>query len=364
MPAYSANIQGSYVALGDSYSAGEGLRPFVPGTDTPTDDCHRADDKAGDPATGRNPAYATLLESWLPAADRGTFTFHACSGALVNEVLNATDRDFLRIPAQYAGGRDPSVGLVTLTIGGNDAIFSKVVQACLLSDQCMTSTFPPFGIPVAHGSTVKPGPLYATWAPQTIEEIGRHDFTLFTALRADFPNARVIVIGYPYLFPTDAAPRDPFSSPLCSALLTRFNIPQRMQLKKLQDDLNDRTYEEAVAAGVEFVSPDAIWDQHVPCGKQPQYTNSVKPIFSFSTVIDGGSFHPNAAGQRVYAALLACYLDHYPGPRPNAAPDPYRPGHPHSITIPPVSLTPHEDLGLVDPPGQASVPGRGKFSNC
>jgi hypothetical protein len=370
MPAYLANIQGSYVALGDSYSAGEGLRPFVTGTNTPTDDCHRAGDTAGDPATGLNPAYPTLLEGWLPSADRASFIFHACSGALINEVLNQTDRDVLRIPAQYAGGKDPSVGLVTLTIGGNNAVFSQIVTSCLLSNRCMDATFPPPWVSPAQGSQVKPGPLYSTWAPQTIEEIGRQDFTLFTQLRTDFPNARIIVVGYPYLFPADKAPGPPYFPPLCSALLNRFTSTERTQLRTLQDDLTYRTYEEAVAAGVEFVSPDAIWGDHVPCGQDQQYTNSVKPFlsystfFNFSAAIDTGSFHPNAAGQRVYGSLLACYLDANPGPSPTAAPDPYLQGAPHSVVIPAASLVLPRDLGLVDPPGKDTVPGSANISGC
>jgi hypothetical protein len=365
MPAYSAGIQGSYVALGDSYSAGEGLRPFADGTNTPADDCHRAAGTAGDPSAGRNPAYPTLLESWLPAPDRRGFLFHACSGALIHEVLNPTNRDTLRIGAQYTGGRDPGVGLVTLTIGGNDASFAKIVQACLLSDQCMTATFPPAGSPGTPGNRVSPGPLLTTWAPQTIAEIGSQDFTLFGALRRDFPNARIIVLGYPDLFPADAAPGFPFFPPLCSALLNRFNVAQRDDLRKLQDELTNRTYEEAVAAGVEFLSPDASWGDHVPCGRQRQYTNSVKPFFSFPNPVDTGSFHPNAAGQRVYATLLACYLDQYPAPGRGAAgaPDPYSQGHPHHITIPAAGLVSPSALGLVDPPGEKTAPGGG-FANC
>jgi peptidoglycan hydrolase-like protein with peptidoglycan-binding domain len=39
-PATAQPLQ--YVALGDSYSSGEGLDPFLPGTDTLTDTCHRS----------------------------------------------------------------------------------------------------------------------------------------------------------------------------------------------------------------------------------------------------------------------------------------------------------------------------------
>ncbi len=40
---FRAPQQEGYVALGDSYSAGEGDRPYEPGTDTKTNTCHRSE---------------------------------------------------------------------------------------------------------------------------------------------------------------------------------------------------------------------------------------------------------------------------------------------------------------------------------
>ena len=66
-------------------------------------------------------------------------------------------------------------------------------------------------------------------------------------------------------------------------------------------------YEEAVEAGIDYVSPEAVWEGHEPCGEHGQYTNSLKPIFS-DDILDGGSFHPNRAGQQALGRLVACYL--------------------------------------------------------
>ena len=126
----------------------------------------------------------------------------------------------------------------------------------------------------------------------------------------------------------------------------------------MQDELNDRAYEEAVAAGIEFVSPVAIWDGHEPCGVSGQYTNSVKPYLNFPNPVNGGTFHPNAAGQQTLAALMACYLDQYRQP-----PDPFAPGAPHIHTVPPQLMSPSQ-LRMVPAPGLESVPGSRTIPGC
>jgi len=84
----------------------------------------------------------------------------------------------------------------------------------------------------------------------------------------------------------------------------------------------------------------------------------VKPYLNFSNPINGGSFHPNAGGQRTLAALLGCYLDANPQP-----PDPFMPGAPHIHELPPRLVTPSQ-LGMVAPPGLGSVPGTGTIPHC
>ena len=136
---------------------------------------------------------------------------------------------------------------------------------------------------------------------------------------------------------------------------------QQRDLWQLQIELTDRTYEEAAAAGVEFVSPDAIWGQHMPCGTDAPYTHSVKPYLGIPP-IDSGAFHPNAAGQHAYFDLLTCYLDANP-----TAPLPFLPGAPTLTDIP--AGTPLGDAGLAElhlkpVPGEAQVPGYGRIKGC
>lgn len=345
MPAALASVQGSYLALGDSYSAGEGLPPWAGNTGAT-----QCDQSASS-------AYPTLLSKWL--GRQVQFTFNACSGALVKEILASTHRPGGLVPAQVSGGVQPSVGLVTLTIGGDNAIFSKIVIGCLTAGHCMQDEFPPSNVAEATLKPVPPGALLTKWGPGTIEEIGDEDGNLFRTLRQDFPNARIIVIGYPYLFPKAPAPGFPYFPPMCASVLNRLSAGERAGMGTLQDEFNDRIYEEAVAAGIEYVSPVAIWDGHEPCGTSGQYTNSIKPYLNYPNPINGGSFHPNAAGQQTLAALLACYLDEYHNP-----PDAFASGAPRTVTIPETSLASPLQLKLALPPGYKKVPGDGQISGC
>ena len=347
MPAAIAGIHGGYVALGDSYSAGEGLPPFAPGT--AQTNCDRSE----------NSAYPDQLVKLLRAQDhQAPFSYTACSGALLKQILGPTNRPGGLVPPQISGKIQPSAGLVTLTIGGNDALFSKVVVTCLTDGNCLHQTFPPPGVAEQTAKHVASADLLNSWGPATIVQIGNEEGALFRTLRHDFPHARIVVIGYPYLFPDRPAPRFPFMPPMCASILNRLSAGERAGIRTLQDDFNDRSYEEAAVSGVEFVSPRAIWTGHEPCGASGQYTNSVKPYLNFPNPVNGGSFHPNAAGQQTLAALTACYLDSNRQP-----PDPFVPGEPRIHTIPDRLVTPGQ-LHMVPAPGLSSVPGSGQIPSC
>ena len=348
LPTALTGIHGNYVALGDSYSAGNGLTPYDP--TTISNGCNRS----------VSSAYPDLLFALLRKQDpSASFTFAACSGALTGDILNYTVFPTFKIPPQVSGAVQPSVGLVTITIGGDDAIFANVVEQCLISGNCLNEEFPPSGVQEMTQQSVPRGELLSQWGPETVEVIGSSDATIFSKLRQDFPNARIVVIGYPYLFPDQAAPGFPFYPPLSSSILNRLSVTERDGIRTLQDEFNNRIYEEAVAAGIEFVSPDAIWDHHEPCGSSGQYTNSLKPYLNFPNPVSGSSFHPNAAGQQTLAALVACYLD-----ANQSRPDPFASGGSHSITIPASQLVTPAQLGLVPAPGLDSVPGSGVISGC
>jgi lysophospholipase L1-like esterase len=287
-----------YVVLGDSYSAGEGLDP--------TGQCHQS-----------TQAYGRLLgtaEHWHVELD-------ACSGAVISDVFNPT-----HYGPQVTGAKKTNVGLVTLTIGGNDSLFSKVVLACVSHPSCMWGNFPPANVkeevPVLSGHPVL---LEHQWAPMTMltigDELGAPHTGLFARLRDHFPNARIVVIGYPYLFPDGPAPLAP--DLMCAAVLRRVDEPDRAEIRYMQDRFNDVIFEAAMRQGVDFVNPNLLWAGHEPCGAHGQWTNSIETYLNFTKPLGTGPFHPNSAGQEALAALVSCYLHNNseaPTARPFSAP--------------------------------------------
>jgi hypothetical protein len=327
-------VAGNYVALGDSYSAGQGLGPFEPSSIT--NGCDRSPKFA----------YPELLAF---SGHRVHLAFDACSGAIVSDVLHADNRGRPHIAPQVTDSVHSGVGLVTITISGNDMIFSTIVRECLLAANCLGNQFPPADTQTYE--SVPAGPLATKWAPATIIAAGNRDLALFKSLRRDFPGARIVVIGYPHLLAGPAS-RAGYWPTFCNSLLRRYSLAERVGLRRLQDEFNARIYEAAVVAGDEFVSPDAAWSNHEPCGFAGQFLNSYKPYLAFPIPIDGGSFHPNRSGQRALAAVVACYLNDFPS-RPTftvtGASTPARL---------PATLEPPASIGLVPPPGlQASLPG-------
>jgi lysophospholipase L1-like esterase len=322
-------IEGDYVALGDSYSAGEGLGHYANGTG---DHCHRS-----------ALAYPALLTFGDAAPN---FSSRACSGAMSVDLYQPLERSpDETIEAQLDGEVHPEVGLVTITIGGNDVIFSRVVRNCFLFEDCIHATFrpPPSNRPSVEYPTPRP---LEEWAEATVASLSPRMSTVTSELRRQFPDARVVMLGYPYLFPDGSPPWDQAD---CASVLRRVNQRERLRLRQLTDDLNNFLYAHAVAAGIEFVSPAAAWDGHEPCGTDGQYTNAVKPVLSLPNIVDGGTFHPNQRGQEQLAQLVACYLGEHPSP-----PDPFADGVARPLDI--HGFVDLDELRLVPPPGSIDEP--------
>lgn len=102
-----------YVALGDSYSSGEGSWNYdVPGYG---EECHTSSDSY--------PYYVASATSY------GTPNLVACSGAVTDDMWNYSED--LSSDAGQFDQLDFDTELVTLTIGGNDAGFQEVLTACV-----------------------------------------------------------------------------------------------------------------------------------------------------------------------------------------------------------------------------------------
>jgi lysophospholipase L1-like esterase len=222
----------NYVALGDSYSSGVGAGDYLSSSGS----CDRSAD-----------AYP---EQWAAANSPATFTSVACSGATTADVLSS------QVSALSA-----STTLVSITIGGNDAGFSSVMETCVLSSTstCLNA--------VAAAETFVADQLPA-----------RLDQTLQT-IRADAPSARVIVLGYPELY-------DLSKSGTCIGLSTN----DRVALNQGADALDGALQAAAQANHDTFADVRGQFAGHEICDSG-SWLHSVD-IFAISS-----SYHPTAAGQ-------------------------------------------------------------------
>jgi GDSL-like lipase/acylhydrolase family protein/nidogen-like len=277
---------GTYVALGDSYSAGQGNPTgYLAGTNVPNVDvCHRS--------TWSYPFQAELALGYY--SER--FSFHACSGAII--------QDFYKpFPANHKGenpsenqpqlhwlegtvGKDAS--LVTLTIGGNNAHFAEVLEDCYLNTVGLNDI-----------------PCQIEWnslVNSAIQRMGedtpgnRESLTeLYKNIAALAPNATTLILGYPRFFPA----QPPL---LCGtgALGSQFERPQMQWMndeERSMDNTIARAVRETLDPHIRYIETYEAFRGHERCEAEP-YLNGVKLKEQV------GSFHPNEKGQAVLAALV------------------------------------------------------------
>jgi lysophospholipase L1-like esterase len=242
VPAHGAQ---EYVALGDSYSSGTGTGSYY------NEECQRS-----------NRSFAQVVDAERPNTD---LRLAACSGAETTDVL-ARQIDTL------SGG----TRWVTITIGGNDAGFARVVSAC-----------------------AKP-----KWAADCGKEIteARHYIkrrlperleAVYDAIERRAPHATTIVLSYPRMFKGEDCDAGTFFS--------------RREMERLNETaglLRDKTRRYALSTGPAFRFRDAIprFEGHALCSRHEWLNNLTHPIRE--------SFHPNRAGHRSgYAPLVRSVMD-------------------------------------------------------
>jgi lysophospholipase L1-like esterase len=176
----------------------------------------------------------------------------ACSGATTADVIDS------QLSALSA-----STTLVSITIGGNDAGFATVMETCVLepTSSCLSTV----SAAEAFVAGTLPGRLDATFAD----------------IRADAPDATVVVLGYPDLY-------DLSRSASCIGLSTA----DRTALDAGAADLDSALQAAADAYGFRYADVQAQFSGHEICDPG-SWLHSVD-IFDISS-----SYHPTAAGQKL-----------------------------------------------------------------
>lgn len=260
--------QGRYVALGDSYSAGEGAYQ-VQADLAPDNRCRRT-----------SQAYFHAIVNTFRF--RKGSAFWACSGATTNDVLSGG-----------GGGQPPQVSrvtadtsLVTLSIGGNDVGFAHVLAGCVVR------------FPWSEGCRQQ--------GPQIDARMQKLRVALrdvLSKITTTAPLARVIVVGYPRIF-----------SETSGQGFDNIGVGDQHWLNLRAKELNDLIREVARAAdqrivaahgagSVEYVDALYAFAGHEIGTKHP-FVNGLEVNLSALSA-EARSFHPNRDGYRRLARLVS-----------------------------------------------------------
>ncbi|MDH6125276.1 SGNH/GDSL hydrolase family protein [Kitasatospora sp. GP82] len=281
--ATAARPVGPYVALGDSYTAGLRITPQV---GTP----------AGCARSGVN--YPSLVAKALGLSGTA-FTDVSCSGATTRDLTGAQQTEDGTNPPQL-DALSPATRLVTLGIGGNDAGFVEVLGRCA-EEGVKQSLFAGFtGAPAADSpcrSYYSAGGAGGAGGGEDqvqrrVEAAGERLGDLLQEVKRRSPQARVYVVGYPELLPTDPAS--------CTAVLGRSVAAGDIGfLAEKERQLNAMLRQRAEAAGAGFVDTYAPSAGHDMCaGETTRWIEPPLPAAGLAPV------HPNAAGQQAMAAAV------------------------------------------------------------
>jgi lysophospholipase L1-like esterase len=210
----------SYVALGDSYSSGNGAGGYL---------------EDGTSCARSVYAYPSLI-----ASSKGyTVNLRACSGATTADVT-----------ALQLTALGPGTDYVTLTVGGNDAGFTAVLTTCAK----------PAWLSSCNSAIDRAERIVTTVLPARLD-------ALYRSIRARAPRARVVVGGYPHLFDGED----------CNAL-TWFSPKEQARLNAASDLLNARIATAAKAVGFGFSNPTNAFRGHSVCARTAWLNGLSRPI--------------------------------------------------------------------------------------
>jgi lysophospholipase L1-like esterase len=286
----------AYVALGDSYSSGEGDGNFLARTNTSTDQCHRS-----------TLAYPELLNQ---GENLGFLDFVSCSGAITDDYFNANNEGN-KEPAQ-SRALSSNTQYVSLTFGGNDVGFADVLAKCIYGKvgpivvqaaNCATDTS--LKATVAKRVQALAGKATAT-TPNgvTIHSIA----SVLQSIHQLAPNAKIYVAGYPLLFGTNFTSECGVGTVLAThtpignvTVALKLNKAEITWLNSVGTSLDNVIKSAAKANNATFVNVSPDFNSHRFCDTSNAWFNYVSGTYNYKTKqknIWVGSFHPTPDGQQ------------------------------------------------------------------
>lgn len=257
---------GEYVAMGDSYSSGEGANRTA--TTNPDPALYVAPVN-----NGCNSGRSIKAYPYLIASDEGyTLKNVSCGGSNIDHVL--TTGQYGEPPQIQALSADTR--LVTGTIGGNDAGLLYVLQVCFQNGWWFLCNNPEGQVNVK------------------IDAMKPRLVTMFREILTRAPNAVVRWAGYPDIVAPPGQPvgactwLDGNEQAAMQRMLVRTNNAIRDALNQVRTETGrDIAYVEPLAGSFPAVDTSCS-------GLPTRYMNGAEPT---------SPFHPNIRGQRLYADL-------------------------------------------------------------
>ncbi len=252
----AARLSGTYVALGDSFTAAP--LPHAQGGSSPA--CLRSVQD-----------YPALVAAALRPA---SFVNVSCFGASTTDMSQAQRAD---TPPQL-NALSAADTLVTLQVGGDDIGVGHIATTC--ATLSLTS---PFGHPCQQHYTSGGTDQLAQAVAQTAPKVA----AVLAAIRQRAPHARILLVGYPDILPVSGNGCWP------EVAVARGDVPY---LRGIENQLNGMLTATAAAHGVTFVNTYAASVGHDAC--QHPGTKWVEGLIPTSVAVP---FHPNALGEQAMA---------------------------------------------------------------
>ncbi|QFG25989.1 SGNH/GDSL hydrolase family protein [Actinomadura sp. WMMB 499] len=270
-----AATRGGYVALGDSYSSGLGAERTVADRN-PLNRCQRTSE-----------AYYHGVANAFEFG-RGS-AFWACSGATTADILDGKGGERPQIDRI---GRNTS--LITISIGGNDVGFSKILAGCVIklpwSDACTEQ-----GVDIAG----------------RMAELRQELPALIAKLRERAPRARIILMSYPKAFSeVDGAAGDNITVADQRWLNARTYELARL-IKRTAAEADAGIAASGAPGSVEFVDAYSAFAGHEAGSREPYMNGLTVDLSAFKA--EPRSFHPTVRGHDALAALFVEQIKKGPG---------------------------------------------------
>lgn len=304
---------GGYVSLGDSYSAGEGLGGYQPGSHIHKSQCEakvpfgpcivHKNPKVIDGCDRSSSAYNGTVSGTYHFADgKGTY---ACSGATTSNIYDGSgdphcNKAGISNSADYGEGCqvdhvNANTSLVTLTIGGNDAGFSSDISSCYEHDAKKW-------IGGGSGSCASEGPSIDS----KISAMGPRLIADLQAIRKNGPHARIIVLTYPRPFP-----EPPTGNTGCVGPNLCLTPADQEFFNQEAAKLDSAICSDVQAAGVGGECVNAynafngceIGTQN-SCVQSPSVSPGIGSNGRPTVNTNPGSYHPTARGQQILGDLI------------------------------------------------------------